>query len=289
MKITPKVSIVIPVYNGSKYLRQTVNSVLAQDLAEFEVLIIDDGSTDDTAGIAIELKENDNRIELFWKKNSGVSAARNFGLERARGEFVVFLDADDLLGADFLRSRVEALRVDSSAGACGSLIGFIDENGERIDQSVTLRAPADKMLEEILFYKNGVATIPSNLVFRKQVLAANNILFDMRLHSSADRLLLCRVALVSKCISLPCQNIFYRVHGGSMYHGAGNVNKIFKDNELFITILISEHIVPEKLMGEFLKRNYYMLSGAAMKAGDYAASIRYAFKYGSATIKYLTK
>lgn len=289
MKFNPTVSIVIPVYNGSKYLRQTVDSVLAQDLAEFEVLIIDDGSTDDTVGIAFELMEKDNRIELFSKENSGVSAARNFGLERARGEFVVFLDGDDVVGTDFLRTRVEALRADSSAGACGSLIWLINENGEPIDQSITLRAPGEKMMEEILFYKSGVATIPSNLAFRKQVFTANNISFDTRLHSSADRLLLCRVALVSKCISLPCQNIFYRVHGGSMYHSAGNMKKIFKDNELFIAILISEHIVPGVLLGEFLKRNYYMLCGAAMKAGDYAASIWYAFKYGLSAIKYLTK
>jgi len=289
MKFKPKVSIVIPVYNGSKYLRQTVDSVLAQDFDEFEVLIVNDGSTDDTAKIALELKEKDSRIELFQKENSGVSATRNFGLERARGEFVVFLDADDLLGADFLRTRVEALMADSCAGACGSLIGLIDENGEHIDQSITLQAPGEKMIEEILFYKSGIATIPSNLVFRKQVLTANDISFDTRLHSSADRLLLCRVALVSKCISLPCQNIFYRVHDGSMYHSAGNMKNIFKDNEIFITILISEHIVPEGLMGEFLKSNYYMLCGAAMEAGDYAASIWYAFKYGLTTIKYLTK
>jgi len=289
MKIKPKVSIVIPVYNGSRYLQQAVDSVLEQSFTEFEILIVNDGSTDDTARIALDLQKKDSRIALFEKENTGVSATRNFGMERAKAEFVVFLDADDVLGRDFIQSRVDALAADSNAGICGSKIGIIDEAGSAMDQSITLQAPGDKMLEDILFYKNGITTIPSNLLFRKKMLTDNNISFDTRLHSSADRLFLCEVALVTKCISLPCQNIFYRVHSGSMYHGQGNMKKTFKDNELFIRILINEHIVPEQLMGEFLKKNYYMLSGAAIKAGDYSGFLWYALKYGLVRVRYLMK
>lgn len=284
MKIKPKVSIVIPVYNGSRYLQQTVVSVLKQSFNDFEVLILNDGSTDNTGQIVLELENLDNRIRAFEKENTGVAATRNLGLERALGEFVVFLDADDLLGEDFIQSRVEALMTNSQAGACGSKISFIDEKGVSINQSAPMQAPGDKMMEDILFYNSNIATIPSNLMFRKQVLIDNSISFDTRLHSSADRLFLCKLALVSTCISLSCQNIFYRVHSGSMYHNPDSMKKLFKDNELFVNILINEYIVPKRLMKEFLRKNYYMLSGAAIQARDYLSFFWYVIKYGLARV-----
>lgn len=284
MKIKPKVSIVIPVYNGSRYLQQTVVSVLKQSFNDFEVLILNDGSTDNTGQIVLELENLDNRIRAFEKENTGVAATRNLGLERALGEFVVFLDADDLLGEDFIQSRVEALMTNSQAGACGSKISFIDEKGVGINQSAPMQAPGDKMMEDILFYNSNIATIPSNLMFRKQVLIDNSISFDTRLHSSADRLFLCKLALVSTCISLSCQNIFYRVHSGSMYHNPDSMKKLFKDNELFVNILINEYIVPKRLMKEFLRKNYYMLSGAAIQARDYLSFFWYVIKYGLARV-----
>ncbi|MDO3642234.1 glycosyltransferase family A protein [Mucilaginibacter sp. L3T2-6] len=284
VKIKPKVSIVIPVYNGSRYLQQTVVSVLKQSFNDFEVLILNDGSTDNTGQIVLELENLDNRIRAFEKENTGVAATRNLGLERALGEFVVFLDADDLLGEDFIQSRVEALMTNSQAGACGSKISFIDEKGVSINQSAPMQAPGDKMMEDILFYNSNIATIPSNLMFRKQVLIDNSISFDTRLHSSADRLFLCKLALVSTCISLSCQNIFYRVHSGSMYHNPDSMKKLFKDNELFVNILINEYIVPKRLMKEFLRKNYYMLSGAAIQARDYLSFFWYVIKYGLARV-----
>lgn len=276
----PKVSIVIPVYNGRKYLQQTVEAVLCQDFEGFEILVVNDGSTDDTLDIALELQKKDNRLQILNKENTGVSAARNFGLERARSEFIVFLDADDIPAVDFLRSRINALQNNGDSGICGSQVGLIDENEEVIDKVPAFRAPGDEALQDILFYAPGVTTIPSNLMFRKEILINNHILFDTRLNSSADRLFLCKAALASKCVSLPCTNIFYRIHPESMYNDERNLKKIFKDNELFVKILIDEQIVPEQMKKEFLLKNYYMLSGAARKAGHYGRAWRYALKYG---------
>ena len=287
MSNMPKISVIIPVYNGHRYLEETVRSVMDQDFRDFEILIIDDGSMDNSKSIALDLLKDDPRIKVFEKQNTGVSDSRNYGMERARGEFIVFLDADDVVGTDFLKSRVEALEQNEGMAVCGSGIGYIDEEGKAIQGATALQAPGSHMMEEILFYKKGIATIPSNLMFRKAVLLKNNIRFDPRLNSTADRMFLCKMAMVSQCISLSQVNLFYRVHSGSMYHNSDNRKKVFRDNELFVKILIDESIVPRQLMSEFLIRNYYMLCGAAANAGYYLSSFLYGLKYGWARIKYL--
>ena len=95
--VTPKVSIVIPVYNAEKYLRQCLDSALGQTFCDFEVLCIDDGSTDGSAAILREYADRDSRVQLHCGSHKGVSAARNVGLDLARGVYLYFLDSDDML------------------------------------------------------------------------------------------------------------------------------------------------------------------------------------------------
>lgn len=98
------VSIIIPCYNKAEYLSETLQSVLNQTYTNWECILVNDGSTDDTETIAKVYCEKDNRFYYFLKKNEGVSCARNFGIKKAKGNFVIFLDADDLL-ADFSLSK----------------------------------------------------------------------------------------------------------------------------------------------------------------------------------------
>lgn len=97
-----KVSIIIPVYNTEKYIRQTVESIMSQTLKELEIIIINDGSTDESMKIVEELALHDNRIQTYSQANQGVSVARNKGIAHAQGEYLYFLDSDDLLDADAL-------------------------------------------------------------------------------------------------------------------------------------------------------------------------------------------
>lgn len=89
------ISVIIPAYNAEKFIEKTIKSVIAQTYSNFEVIIVDDGSTDNTKQICKKLSEQDERIKLFEKKNGGVSKARNYGIEKANGEYIMFLDADD--------------------------------------------------------------------------------------------------------------------------------------------------------------------------------------------------
>lgn len=106
----PKVSVIIPVYNTENYLRKCLDSVLAQSFADFEVLLINDGSTDGSGKICDEYAKKDKRIKVFHKENGGVSSARNLGLDHAKGKFVFFVDSDDYIleeSLNFLKKNEE--------------------------------------------------------------------------------------------------------------------------------------------------------------------------------------
>ena len=100
----PQVSIIIPVYNSENTLRRCLNSVLAQTFTDFECLLVDDGSTDDSGRICDEYAEKDKRFRVFHKENGGVSSARNVGLDNASGEWITFVDSDDWIEGSFLDS-----------------------------------------------------------------------------------------------------------------------------------------------------------------------------------------
>jgi len=100
------VSIIIPAYNAARFLKTTIHSVLAQTYTDWECIIVDDGSTDDTAKIATAFENTDARIRCFHKSNGGLSSARNFGLIKSRGEYIQFLDADDILFPEKLEKMI---------------------------------------------------------------------------------------------------------------------------------------------------------------------------------------
>ena len=93
----PKISIIVPVYNAERYLHRCIDSILAQTFRDFELLLIDDGSKDNSGYICDEYAEKDERVKVWHKENGGVSSARNVGLDNARGEWVTFADSDDWL------------------------------------------------------------------------------------------------------------------------------------------------------------------------------------------------
>lgn len=99
---TPKISVIVPVYNVEQYLPRCIDSILVQTFTDFELLLIDDGSTDSSGDICDEYAKKDNRIRVFHKKNGGVSSARNVGLDNAKGEWLAFIDSDDTVDTEYL-------------------------------------------------------------------------------------------------------------------------------------------------------------------------------------------
>lgn len=111
-----KVSIVIPTYNSEKYIEESIDSVSLQTNVDFEIVVIDDGSTDGTEAIVKELSKKDKRVKYYYQNNKGPGGARNRGIKEAQGEYIAFLDADDLLLKDSLEKRLTLFSKLSSIG-----------------------------------------------------------------------------------------------------------------------------------------------------------------------------
>ena len=94
------ISVIIPVYNSEKYLHKCIDSVLSQSYTNFEVILVNDGSTDSSGMICDEYAEKDERVRVFHKDNGGVSTARNLGIDYATGKYVLFIDSDDYMTDD---------------------------------------------------------------------------------------------------------------------------------------------------------------------------------------------
>lgn len=103
------ISIIVPIYNAEQYLHRCVDSILAQSYTDFELLLIDDGSKDDSGAICDAYAAKDSRVCVFHKENGGVSSARNLGLDHAQGEYVTFCDADDYVTTDWLAAYSKAI------------------------------------------------------------------------------------------------------------------------------------------------------------------------------------
>lgn len=105
--MNPKISIIVPVYNVEQILRYCVDSICKQSFSDFEILLIDDGSKDNSGKICDELSTFDSRIKVFHKQNGGLSDARNFGIDKSVGDFLLFIDSDDVLHKDFCKILIE--------------------------------------------------------------------------------------------------------------------------------------------------------------------------------------
>ena len=131
----PLVSVVIPTYNSAKFITQTIDSVLSQTYSNYEIIVVDDGSTDASNSICHALAQTDERIRLVWQRNKGLAAARNTGIRHSMGEYIAFLDSDDLWHPEKLSQHVKLLNQYTNVGVSYSASKFINEQGQEIGLS----------------------------------------------------------------------------------------------------------------------------------------------------------
>jgi glycosyltransferase involved in cell wall biosynthesis len=181
-------SIIVPVYNVQDYLEKCLQSLLNQSFEDFEILIINDGSTDHS--LAVCERFCDSRLKIFSQKNQGVSTARNLGLEKATGDFLVFVDPDDYVSPDHLMNLHEGLR----SGDFSLLFNEIYFEKDGI-KTVTDFGKNDKdkilSLDKAIEYCShgmGFLGILVNKVFIRQIIQQYQIRFDPRIHQREDRL-----------------------------------------------------------------------------------------------------
>lgn len=244
------VSIIIPAYNAAPFIEETIKSIYGQTYPHWEIIVIDDGSTDNTNSICEQL--NNSRVKVTRQKNAGVAVARNNGLLSANGEYVVFFDADDLMSPDFLSARVQALQNDLGIGFVGGLV-------ETFPLPVkTRKAAGSDPVNEILFFDSSFVTIPSNYLFRKEILINNKIFFNKELSSSADRFFILEVSKFAKGKNITSENgkLLYRFTSQSMSNKV--TPGLIIDNEKFYYELKRKNLLPDGMKHKF--KSFYFLS-----------------------------
>src|SRR5690606_27150909 len=144
----PVVSVITPTYNRAAFLPQAIERVLGQTFADLELLIVDDGSTDNTRQL-VECYAQDKRVRYFYQENQGQSIARNRGLQEARGEFVCFLDSDNAWMLDKLEKSVSVMRVQKDIDVLYGDFVEIDEDGAELGVN-TMKRHSGRITQELL-------------------------------------------------------------------------------------------------------------------------------------------
>ncbi|PZV06832.1 MAG: glycosyl transferase family A [Leptolyngbya sp.] len=206
----PTVSVVVPVYNGEATLAKTLESILNQTFSDLEVVVIDDGSTDGTLAVLSNFK--DPRIKIFSYENGGLPVARNRGINRATGEFISFIDADDLWSIDKLEQQVQALNHHPQAGVAYSWTAFVDEQGEFLYARESSYLEGDVYPQ--LLVRNFISS-GSNILVRRSVIETVG-LFDPQLQSVEDWEYYLRLATHCHFAVVKQHQIFYRKSSRSM-------------------------------------------------------------------------
>jgi glycosyltransferase involved in cell wall biosynthesis len=202
---TPLISVIIPAYNAEKTIARTIQSVLAQTYANFELLVIDDGSQDATVEIIQSIF--DPRLKLFSYPHQGHSAGRNRGLSHAGGEYVAFIDADDMWTPNKLEAQLQALQSHPEAAVAYSWTNFIDQEDRflRPGSYIKVKGNVYSKLLGTNFIENG-----SNPLIRREALTAVG-LFDETLITSPDWDMWLRLAARYPFVCVEAPQILYRV------------------------------------------------------------------------------
>jgi glycosyltransferase involved in cell wall biosynthesis len=228
---SPLVSIVIPTYNYGRFIGETIDSALAQSYSPMEVIVVDDGSTDDTRE---RLAGYGDRVRYIYQQNRGLSAARNTGIEAAHGEFIALLDSDDLWLPDKLEKQVAVCVQDPHTGLVGTERFAIDETGQRLDYDAG-RCSRDGFCEltmrDLLEFP---AFSPSSVLARKDAFLAVGG-FNEHLQGAEDMHMWVRVAANFRVLRLNATLTGQRFHLKSMSHQADSMLRAFQGalNELF--------------------------------------------------------
>lgn len=268
-KIDSLVSVIIPAYNAEKFIKETIDSIKQQTYTSWEIIVVNDGSKDTTT--AIVNKELSEKIQLVNQENAGVSAARNKGILSAKGEYLVFFDADDLMTPEFLFVRVKALDENPNLGFVGGIIETFPEKHLR-------KAAAEDPENEIFFFENNLGTGPSNYMIRKQTLLTNNIKFNLTLNSTADRFFILQMAAVSKGKLLETDNgrMLYRINDQSMSHKVSPA--LIRDNEKFYYESLKAGLLPVKRKLEFKGIFFFSLAMGFRQIGYWGSFMKYGAK-----------
>ncbi len=207
----PLISIIVPVYNTESYVRNTIGSVLRQEYKNWELILVDDGSTDGSGRVCDEYSENDSRIRVLHKPNSGVSDTRNKGLEKAKGEWIFFLDSDDELFTNSLCKMLEWSKgVDMVVGVF--LTNITDPQRQFQERDSKAKKFIDKIVDAKGFVKSminkklSIAPTVFPKLYKTNIIRQNNLHYAADIYYAEDQLFLAQYVCCKEVKSIRINN-----------------------------------------------------------------------------------
>lgn len=237
------ITIIIPIYNSERFLSKCLESIRNQTYQSLEIILIDDGSTDQSSKICEEYLKRDKRFQFYHKENGGVSSARNLGLEKATGDFIGFIDPDDWVEAHMFEKLIHLkIKYDADISICGY---FKEEiNGTSLKENSKDEIFKLNQVETFsrLLDTNDFGGYLWNKLFTRKTLKKNNIKFDENIHFCEDLLFCCEVISKSKEIVYDSSQYYhYIVHDSNIAINQYSLKKISALNALINIIeLLSE-------------------------------------------------
>lgn len=186
----PKISVIMPVYNKARYIERTINSILSQTYKDFELIIVDDGSTDGSELICDKFEQIDSRVKVFHIENSGVSNARNIGMENAKGEYIQFIDADDYIDTNMLYELYQVIQ-NYTPDIIISGVKKVDYMGNEI---INILPPMSGIKDKYTMMENfakdqkdtGIYGCVSNKLIKKSIIDRYKIRFNTNIWLAED-------------------------------------------------------------------------------------------------------
>jgi glycosyltransferase involved in cell wall biosynthesis len=271
----PLVSIIVPVRNGERFIRRTLESALSQTYHPIEIIVVDDGSTDRTAPIVDALASYDKRCNLFRRSHSGVSASRNFGVSQARGTLIAPLDADDLWHPEKIARQVAAMQ--SSLATVGLVYCWtieIDEDDIIIPRAVDTEIAEGRVLSDVIA-RAGIITSGANPLIRRSYFDAVGG-YDSSVEFGEDwKLQLC-LADICEFAVVPAYLVGYRRTTGS---ASKNITRMARSMENISRWVIQRwpDTPPNIIDSMDYHRNSY-LAHLALTNNQFDSAIRYTLK-----------
>lgn len=188
--MNPAISVIIPIYNAEKYIKRCIDSILKQTFLDYEVLLVNDGSIDDSELICRQYLKTCKHLKLFNKSNGGVSQARNFGLYKAQGKYIVFIDSDDFIENNYLESLYKGKDCDLSLVGIKRYNLDSDKEEEIIAKfkSEKFQVPSYEGVRNIIDNDLLAIGFPWGKLFKKDIIEQNLIRFDERITNYEDHL-----------------------------------------------------------------------------------------------------
>ena len=211
------ISILMPVYNAEKYLNETIDTIKNQSFSNWELIIVDDGSIDNSKEICTKLMNDDKRIKYIFQENLGVSHTRNVALENAQGKYIVFVDSDDLIHEDYLKILINSIEKNNSdVSVCNFIERKISNTGkiEDITREFYLKEVMEmsEMKDYIMDFGNSGLLNPLwNKIYKREIIENNNITFDEKVETGEDFIFNLQYFRKAKKISFIKEKLYYYI------------------------------------------------------------------------------